>query len=198
MSEETFDSDAAGWAARDNTMSFSHSPGYIQGSFTSPTFPETDAFRVSTGDFDGDYLAAGALSWSFSFTALNVPPSDISVRFGGNSQFFFQPLSPTSGTSTYNVSLSYGSFWFGSGGESEFNSALSSVDFVEIQFTTSGSADQVYRLNSFELSGDPVSGPGGSGAIPEPGSSLFLIGGMILFAMRRWTGIGGSTDKRHA
>lgn len=190
---ETFDSSAAGWSARDSNMSFAHSSGHIQGTFTNPGFPQTDAFRVTTGSFVGDYLAAGAQSLSFEFQALNVAPSDISLRLFSSTQFFFIPLSPTMGTFNPSIPLTYSSSWFGSGGAAEFNQLLQDVTDVQIQFTTSGPDTQVYRLNSFTLSGnqvDPPPGPGsGLSAIPEPGSALFVVGGILLFAMRGLTGI---------
>lgn len=188
LTEETFDTNAAGWSDRDGNMSFSHSSGYIQATFANPEFPLTDAFRVTSGDFVGDYLAAGAQSINFSFQSLNVAPSDISFRLFGANHFFFIPLSPTAGTYNPTIPLTHSTSWFGSGGAFEFNQALASVDEIQIQFTTSGSGTQSFRLNSFELSGDqsdPPPGPGsGLGAIPEPGSSLFLVGALLLFALR--------------
>ena len=197
---ETFDSNAAGWSDRDGVMTFSHSAGYIQGTFTDPGFPQTDAFRVTTGSFVGDYLAAGAQSLSFEFQALTVAPSDISLRLFSSTEFFFIPLSPTLGTFNPSIPLTYSSSWFGSGGAAEFNQLLQDVTDVQIQFTTSGPDTQIYRLNSFTLSGDqtdPPPGPGGGlSAIPEPGSALFVMGGILLFALRGLTGVSQRTRSR--
>jgi hypothetical protein len=189
---EDFDPDAGGWVGRDGTMTFAHDPGmYLSGSFGASFFPQTDAFRIASGaNFLGDYPGAAPdplTQISFDLVAVNVLPSDLFIRIIDGANVFSYQFSPVNLSDTYVVNLVWSFGWSGIS-EAAFNAALSSVDAVEIQVTSSGFAAQTYYLDNVQtldtdLGGDP--GGGGGSAVPEPATITLLLMAFAMLTQRR-------------
>jgi hypothetical protein len=195
---EDFEGGANGWTDRDaGEMTVTHqasvgapASGAMQGVFAAQVFavPQTDAFIINSGtDFIGGY--AGITGFTFDLFALNVLPSDATLRLISGANTFFYTLNLAAmgvGVWTgFEVSLTYSSGWVG--GAAAFTAALASVDQVEVQLTRSGLAAQTYYLDNFGTTeqdfGDGGGGPGS--AVPEPDAlSLILVAGLLIFMSR--------------
>jgi hypothetical protein len=187
---EDFNGGANGWATRDGIMAVDNAVnGYLLGDFGPAFFPQTDAFRIDSGThFVGDYTTPGITQIRFSFTAVNVLPSDLFIRIIDGANVFSYQFNPVSFSATYVVDLAWSFGWNGLS-ESAFNTALTSVDAVEIQVTRSGNASQSYQLDNVETLDTDIGGGGpggGPSAVPEPQTlTLLLLAGVALFTVRR-------------
>jgi hypothetical protein len=195
---EDFEGGANGWTDRDaGEMTVTHqasvgapASGAMQGVFAGQVFavPQTDAFIINSGtDFLGGY--AGITGFTFDLFALNVLPSDATLRLISGANTFFYTLNLAAmgvGVWTgFEVSLTYSSGWVG--GAAAFNAALSSVDQVEVQLTRSGLAAQTYYLDNFATTDQDFGdgGGGGGSAVPEPDSlTLILFAGLLVLVAR--------------
>ena len=198
---ELFTAGANGWGDRDaGEMSVSHqasvgSPASaaMQGQFSASVLPMTDAFRIASGsDFVGNYTTYGngLTSIAFDLYADNVVPSDLFLRLVDGSNIYSYQLSLGSFSvdtwTTFSVELDYTYGWLGPGGATGFNTALTSVDALEIQLTRNGSSSQLYYLDNVQTLDDPLSGGGGDGsAVPEPSSLIFVALAALLVLNRR-------------
>lgn len=187
-------------------MAFSYAAGFgvsggsLQGTFAEQSglpSTETDAFRAgvaaSGGSLTGNYWddVPNFSSWTFNFYADDVLPSDIIVRFGNGVTTFMRNVLPqvTAVDAWLNVTvpLTYAG-WFG-GSANTFSNVLGNVTYVEVQFSRNGTGIQNFYLDNFALNGSGGGGPGGGGtAVPEPGTGLWILGGMgVLGGLRRRT-----------
>ncbi len=203
----TFDSSDEGWLDRDfNEMAvsfdsgFGNAAGSLRGVFDAQDvpMPETDAFRAggstAGGAFVGDYTAINAGEFTFSFYAADIRPSDLVLRLNGDGNTFFRSIgSQVSGVGrwyTVTVPLLWDASWVGAGA-SAFASALTGVNWIDIQVTRNGADGQTYYLDNFELKeGNQNNGGGGGGdpLVPEPELGLFaLCLGALLLARRMRT-----------
>lgn len=202
LSVETFGS-IANWQDRDvdemdvtYNAGFGNPAGSLQGSFLEQdiAFPETDAFRAgalfssSSGAFTGDYWTDVPTfgSWSFSFYADDVLPSDLIVRFGdGTSTFLRSGLAQVGAVDnwyTVTIPLTYAG-WVG-GSESAFSNALGNVTFVDVQVTRSGTSAQDYFIDNFALNAAVL----GGGAVPEPTTAGLLLASLAVLRAARKRG----------
>ncbi|MBW7908933.1 MAG: hypothetical protein H3C50_08475 [Kiritimatiellae bacterium] len=200
----TFDSNDEGWLDRDASEmavsfngSFGNGAGSLAGVFASqgiPT-PETDAFRAggstAGGAFAGDYTAVNAGEFVFSFYAEDVLPSDLVLRLNGGSGTFFRSVgAQVSGIGswyTVTVPLVWDASWVGSGAGA-FATALTAVNWIDVQVTRNGGDGQTYYLDNFELkeASESNNGGGGDPLVPEPQLGIFaLCLGALLLARRR-------------
>jgi hypothetical protein len=196
--QETFDTgNMAGWTDRtayDMTVTnsdFGYPGGSLVGTFGQQSIPspETDAFRAtsmsSVGAFVGDYWEdIGAFNgWQFSFYADDTLPSSLVLRFRGNSSVFFLSVSSQLADidTWYDVAVpaAYGSGWVG-GDEAAFSNALSSVEWVEVQVTRSGTMAQSYYMDNFDNGTWK-----GAMAIPEASVLMLCISGALLLHKTR-------------
>jgi hypothetical protein len=195
---EDFDPNPSNWVTRDGEMTVSHDPGnFMVGSFGASFLPQSDAFRIASGNFIGDYTS-GTMDHpltqiSFDLVAVNVLPSDLFIRIIGGANTFTYQFSPISMSATYVVNLAWSFGWSGLS-ESAFNAALASVDALEIQIGRSGSLAQNYYLDNVQtLNTDIGGGGGGDTVIPEPTTvSMFVFALGFLFGMRRFANHGSS------
>jgi hypothetical protein len=179
---EDFNPDANGWGGRDAIMNVTHDAGnfWMQGVFTSQFFPvpQTDAFVIDSGtDFLGNYVTPGITQISFDLVAMNFLPSDLFIRLIDGSKVFSYQFSPVNMSATYVVNLAWSFGWTGTS-ESDFNTALTSVDALEIQLTRNGMGEQIFRLDNVQTLNTDIGGGGGGGdsVVPEPGTlSLFAL-----------------------
>ncbi len=196
---EDFSSGAAGWSSRDGELSVSPfdngTDQYLVGNFGNSFLPQTDAFRIASGsDFLGDYTGSGLTQISFDFYAVNVLPSDLMIRIVDGSNAFTYQFNPLPGALlgswvTFTVDLAWSYGWSGLS-EASFNTALTSVDAVEIQVTRSGSGTQQYYLDNVQTLDTDISGGGGpGGVIPEPSTmALFVTAVGVMTVIRRKMG----------
>lgn len=200
---ETFTDGNDGWIDRDSgEMSVSHqasvgspSSAAMQGSFGASPLPMTDAFTINSGsDFVGDYTSYGngLTQISFDLYAETVLPSDLFIILvdGANTftyQFNLGSMMVDSWT-TFTVDLDWNAGWNGAS-EAAFDLALTSVDQLEIQLTRNGSGSQLFYLDDITTydsdSGGGEEGGGSGSAVPEPGTGLMILGGMMLLAVQR-------------
>ena len=196
LTTESFSGNDGSWVDRDGgemtvgyTGTAGNPSGSLQGSFDlqdSPS-PETDAFRAdafsSGGAFAGDYWTdvPGFSTWTFSFYADDVLPSDVIVRFGdGVSTFSYNVSAQVTALDTWTtvvVPLSYGS-WLG-GSATAFSNALGGVQFVDVQVSRSGTGAQDYFLDNFALNGPS------STSVPEPATAGLLLAAVGVLRLAR-------------
>jgi hypothetical protein len=181
---EEFDAGANGWGDRDpGEMTVSHDAGneWMVGSF-GPTFlPQIDAFVINSGtDFLGDYVTPGLTQIAFDLFAVNVLPSDLFIKIIDGANVFSYQITPINAMSweTYTVNLLWSAGWIGLN-EAAFNSALTSVDSIEIQLTRNGVGSQSYYLDNIQTLDTELGDPGAPGSIPEP-NTLHQV---LLFAL---------------
>jgi len=189
---EDFDPDESGWVDRDaGEMSVSHDAGndWMVGTFGASFLPQSDAFRIITGsNFLGDYVTPGLTQIRFDLYAVNVLPSDVLIRIIDGANTFTYQFNPvnlaTWDTFTVNLAWSFG--WSGLS-EAAFNSALTSVDALEIQIARSGSGAQSYYLDNVETLNTDIGGGGGDTVIPEPATmSMFILALGFFTGIRRF------------
>ena len=200
LGTETFGS-LSGWQDRDAgemavsfNAGFGNSAGSLQGSFLAQeeASPDTDALRAtaasSSGGFTGDYWTdvPGFASWSFSFYADDVLPSDLLIRFSdGVNTFVRSTLSQVVAQDawhTVTVPLTYAG-WLG-GSASAFSNALSNVTYIDVQLTRNGTAAQDYFVDNFALNG----GSGGGASVPEPSTAGLLLASVAVLRAARKRG----------
>lgn len=197
---EDFEGGANGWGDRDSgemgvtyqSSVGSPASGAMQGAYNSQGFPipQTDAFSITSGaNFVGDYTSYGngLTQISFDLYAEDIIPSDVFIRLVDGSNVFTYQLSlalmgvDTWTTFTVNLGWAYG--WNGAS-EAAFNSALTSVDALEIELTRSGSGSQLYYLDNIQTLDDDLPPPSSS-AVPEPGEGLLFFGVMVMLGIKR-------------
>jgi len=181
VTTEDFSTDI-GVTDRDGIINATYDGGndWMTGSFSLQMFPvpQQDAFVITDPDFTGDYSGNGVTQFSFQMFAVNVVPSDLFIRIVDGANVFSYQFNPIIGMlnnwQTFTVDLAYSFGW--SGGESAFNTALTSVDSIEIQITRSGTAAQEYRLDNLQTFDTPLNNGGGGGpsAVPEPNTISFV------------------------
>ena len=197
LATENFTGSNAGWVERDPVggMTYSYNAGFgsggagsLQGTFATQAlaFVQTDAFRAtnssSSGSFVGDYANATSYDgFRFDFYADTVLPSDLLVRFRGNGSTFFVSVLPQYNQvgqwHSISVPLSYDFGWIG-GSSATFSNALANVSWVEVGFSRSGTSQQSFFMDNFQLTNDLM-------MIPEPGSGLLVFAGFGLIMARR-------------
>ena len=180
---EDFNSNLAstGWEDRDFgemqvtwNSTFGDSAGSLQGRYATQGFPapQTDAWHIDgagdSANYMGNYWTPQNLQgFYFDFYSSNAVPSDMTFRLSDGTNTFQFSLTPQLGTTnawtTVYVPLNYDLGWYG-GSEAAFSNALTSVQFIEIQTTRSGSANQYYFIDNFTLSNEV----GLFAVIPEP------------------------------
>jgi len=189
---EEFNSDV-GVASRDGIMTVGYDGGndWVTGSFPLQGFsiPQTDALVVNSAEFTGSY--AGLTKISFQMYAVNVLPSDLFIRIIDGANVFSYQFNPIAGMlnnwQTFTVDLAW-SYGWGGPSEAAFNTALTSVDQVEIQLSRNTTAFQEFRLDNMQTLDTPLDGGGGGGpsAVPEPNTiSLLLFVIIVGVALRR-------------
>ena len=191
---EEFNSDV-GVSGRDGVMTVGYDGGndWMTGSFPVQgfAFPQTDAFVVDSAEFTGDYSGNGLTQISFQMYAVNVLPSDLFIRIIDGANVFAYQFSPIAGMlnnwEEFTVDLAWSFGWSGLS-EAAFNSALTSVDQIEIQLSRNASSFQEYRLDRMQTL-DTLLDPGGGGgpsAVPEPNTiSLLLFMVVVGVSLRR-------------
>lgn len=194
---EDFNSGTAGWTSLDGFMTVSASGSQeLQGDWGASPFPPiVDAFSITSandtgGNFTGDLTGAGVTQISFDFKAVNVLPSDLFIRIiDGANTFFYQFNVPVAVNNweTFIVDLawSYGAGWSGPS-EAAFNTALTSVDRIDIQFTRGGQDAETYLVDNVTTYDTVLGDPGAPGVVPEPAViSMFISALFVLVAGRR-------------
>ncbi len=188
---EDFDDGANGWGTRDGEMTVAHDGGneWMQGSFGASFLPQNDAFRISSGsNFTGDYSGNGLTQIRFELFSEDVLPSDLFFRMIAGADIFeyqFATINNLNNWQSFTLNLVWSFGWSGPG-EAQFNSALTSVDAIEIQLTRNGTGVQNYYLDNVETLDTELGDPGAPGAVPEPVSvGLFAMGVVFLLAVRR-------------
>ena len=180
-----------GVASREGIMSVVHDGGndWMTGSFSAQgfAFPQTDALVINDGNFTGSY--AGLTQIRFQMFAVNVLPSDLFIRIIDGANVFSYQFNPIAGMfnswETFTVDLAWSYGWSGVS-EAAFNTALTSVDQIEIQLSRNGSGAQVFRLDNVETLDTLLSGGGGPSAVPEPNTmSLIFLIAAFLVSIRR-------------
>lgn len=197
---ENFTGGANGWGDRDSgemTVSHQASVGVpasaaMQGSFASQgvNIPQTDAFRISSGaDFVGNYTTKGngLTQIQFDLYADDIVPSDLFIRLidGSNTfsyQFNLGSFAINTWT-TFSINLTWSAGWSGLS-EGAFNTALTSVDALEIQLTRNNTGAQLYYLDNITTLDTDLGGGGGGSAVPEPGTGLLFLGFATLLYVR--------------
>jgi hypothetical protein len=195
---EDFSSDPSpNFGSRDSEMTVSHSAGTMLGEFAAQDVPffESDAFRVDDNPWIGDYgtLYPSFTQFSFDFLSVNVLPSTFILRISDGTTTFIRNLLPQVGSvgvwsTGIAVPLMYDASWLG-GSSAQFDAALASVSFIDIQIGRAGADLQQYQIDNFALLDDPIDPGGGGGpgsAVPEPNAVSFLaVAALLLYAMRR-------------
>jgi len=188
---EEFNSDV-GVYSRDSIMTVGYDAGndWMTGSFALQGFPipQTDAFVVDSAEFTGSY--AGLTQLRFQMYAVNVLPSDLFIRIIDGANVFsyqFNPINSMDGNwGTFTVDLAWSFGWSGLS-EAAFNTALTSVDQIEIQLSRNTGSFQEYYLDNVEtLDTELGGGGGGPSAVPEPTTmSMLLFVVIVGFVLRR-------------
>jgi hypothetical protein len=192
---ESFGSGSAGWVDRDplemNVLpSVFGNPGFsLEGTFSllgSPSI-QTDAFRAtaasSSGNFVGDYASLPDFSgWRFDFVAQTILPSDLNFRISDGANIFTWAVSPAELSVNYwrtvFVPAEFSAGWIGAGA-TQFNTALTNLQWMEIQVTRNGLSAQKFNIDNVEVL-DFIPMP-----LPEPDTLSFLLIGALIFMMRR-------------
>ncbi len=188
---EDFETDI-GVVNRDGIMTVTHDAGneWMVGSFPLQGFPipQSDAFVIDSAQFTGSY--AGLTQIRFQMYAVNVLPSDLFIRIIDGANVFSYQFNPIAGMfnnwQTFTVDLAWSFGWSGPS-ELDFNTALTSVDQIEIQLSRNTGVLQEYHLDNLEtLNTDLGGGGGGPSAVPEPSTiSMLLFVVMLGLIMRR-------------
>jgi hypothetical protein len=189
---EEFPNDAAGWTTRDGEMTVSHDNvnDWLVGSYAASFLPQSDAFTINTGaNFIGDYTSGTTnhplTQIRFDLYAVNVLPGDLFIRLidGANTfSYQFTPMQAAGiGFETFTVNLAWSFGWSGLS-ESAFNTALTSVDAIEIQLSRSGIGVQSYYLDNVETLNSDI---GGSGVIPEPSTISLMVSALFVISLDR-------------
>ena len=192
---------SAGYYALIGNPSLSGSFGASFGPQDVPS-PQTDAIRISGASSSGDYASAlgknyfsaysgfipSTATFSFHFYSDTVAPSDL--RF-----FLTDSLDNTYGRSisgvtstgswqTVTVNLDYNG-WIG-GDDLTYSNLFTSLSFIDIQITRNDTMDQSFFVDNFSLNYQLETDPGGGGepgdAIPEPGTTQFLVLGLVFLS----------------
>ena len=192
---EEFTGGANGWDTRDGVMAVSHDNGngWMQGDFGVSFLPQTDSFRIDSGtDFLGDYTTPGITQIRFDLFAVNVLPSDLFIRLIDDANVFSYQFTPTQsagiGFETFTVNLAWSYGWSGLS-ELAFNTALTSVDAIEVQIGRNGFGAHSFHLDNVEtLDTDLGGGGGGPSAVPEPNTfSLIMLISIAVLSLNRKT-----------
>lgn len=193
---ETFDSGSAGWTTRDGEMSVNHDAGndWLVGDYSATFLPQADAFRIASGsNFTGNYTSGSTnhplTQLQFDLFAADISPSFMFMRLISGANMFSYQYSLTGNVGvwdTYTVDLVWSAGWIGVS-ESLFNSALTSVDAIEIEITRNTPVAQSYYLDNVETLNTELGDPGGPATvIPEPSvMNLVFSGIVVLMAARR-------------
>ncbi|HMP75090.1 MAG TPA: hypothetical protein PKE12_02225 [Kiritimatiellia bacterium] len=202
---EDFEADP-NWVDRDpaemnvvwnNTFGYLSS-GSLEGTFPLQVIPspETDAMRItgasSGGDYAGNYYTSypgfepDTASFTFYFFSEDVLPSDLRFRIGNGTDLFSRSLTAQASLigswQQITVDLGYAG-WLG-GSDAQFSNLFTSVTFIDIQIARSGSDAQSFYVDNFSLNYN-LDDPGGGGpgdAVPEPGTTQFLLLGLMFLS----------------
>ncbi len=186
---EEFNLNAAGWGDRDSgemAVSYDGTNDRMVGSFAASFLPMSDAFRITSGNFMGDYVTPGLTQISFGLVAANVLPSDLFIRIFSGADLFTYQFNPVSLSDTYVVNLDWSAGWNGLN-EAAFNAALTSVTALEIQIARNGSGAQSYYLDNVQTLDTNLGGGNGGSAVPEPTMvSMFVLAVAVFSGLRRY------------
>ena len=187
---EEFNVNAAGWGDRDSgemAVTYDATNDRMVGSFAASFLPMSDAFRITSGNFMGDYVTPGLTQISFNLVAANVLPSDLFIRIFSGSDLFTYQFNPVNLSDTYVVNLDWNAGWNGLN-EAAFNAAITSVTALEIQIGRNGSGAQSYYLDNVQTLDTDLGGGGGGSAVPEPNMvSMFVLAVAVFSGLRRYT-----------
>ncbi len=187
---EEFNVNAAGWGDRDAgemSVSYDATNDRMVGSFAVSFLSMSDAFRITSGNFMGNYVTPGLTQISFDLVAANILPSDLFLRIFSGSDLFTYQFNPVSLSATYVVNLDWSAGWNGLS-EAAFNAALTSVTALEIQIARNGSGAQSYYLDNVQTLDTDLGGGDGSSAVPEPTMvSMFVLAVAVFSGLRRYT-----------
>lgn len=177
---DDFSTDSGAWSSRDpDEMSFAISGGAMSGTFAAQDdepFPETDAFRLSSGLLTGDLSSSGLTYWSFNFVAENILPSDLVFRINDGVNTFFKVLPVYSGLMVVTLDGA----WVGG----DVTTALNSVEWIDIQITRNQEAAQTYTIDNFAMNSGEA--PVVTSTVPEPSAvSMLVFAAILLVVLRR-------------
>lgn len=193
---ETFTGSAPGtFNGRDGTFS---TVGYsgtnnFEGSFAAQTIfsPEVDAIRITESTFFQNYATVygptyTTFNWTLDFIAQDIAPSTFNIYFGNATDTFLYSvaLTPVIGLNSFTINLSSGNWIGGPGSYSSYN--LSSMTYIDIQYSRNGTGAQQFFLDNMALNGFEGGGGGGGGAVPEPNTLVLVaFAGVVLLTIRR-------------
>ncbi|HMP77320.1 MAG TPA: PEP-CTERM sorting domain-containing protein [Kiritimatiellia bacterium] len=196
---EQFNSGDEGWSGSGfddsgHDAGQGNGPGALYGTMDAPSmfFPQVGIFHADGGSsllgggsaFTGSYPAVSATGINFDFLAQDVLPSGLALVINGAGHTFTYGLSVPlylDTWTTYSIPLFYSGSWAPLSMSSEFSLALQSIQYVEVRVLSSGTSQQTYYLDNFELSGELDLMP----AVPEPASGLLFMGLIAIVIARR-------------
>ncbi len=146
----------------------SEEPGPGFGTFVSPVF-----------DFSPDepYTITSVV---FDFYYASTAPSWLVIQIGSGSFSIYRALTWINGVNTLHLFSSAG--W--SGDTAQFNTIMTDLTFVELSVGRSGSEEQSFSLQHFQIMTDEIPSP--PSAIPEPNTiSLILLLVLVFLFIRR-------------
>lgn len=194
LTTEFFNTDPGTVVNRDGNMIVNHNGTNMSGAFASQPFPlpEVDAFSITHPSFMGDYTGSGLTQIAFDMFASTVAPSVLSlILIDGANVFTYQFASLagiTTTFTTFTADLLWSAGWSGVS-EAAFNTALTSIDEIQIEIARNTTAAQVYYLDNLQTLGGGGPGPGPS-AVPEPNVvNLLLFVAMLSLAARRYVAL---------
>ncbi len=188
---EDFSSDI-GVSSRDGEMTVTYDGGndWMSGSFALQGFPvpQTDAFVVDSADFTGDYVTPGITQIQLQMYAVNILPSDLFIRLVDGTNTFSHQFTPLAGMfqnwQTFTADLVWSAGWNGPS-EVAFNSALLSVDQIEIQLTRNSGIAQTYYFDNLQTLDTELDPGDVETAIPESRTLSMLLLSVILISLVR-------------
>lgn len=176
--------DSSGWEGLTGEAVFTEDTGFIQLAFnTGATVGFLDGFRALSGTADselfGNYSDRDVTGIQLDFFG-TAAPEETQLTLSGGGEFIARTFSysaiGTIAPFTFNLGSSSG--WMEST-VGAFNTVITSVDEIQVSVNNTTAGEQTFRLHEFSLLDTPI-----AAAIPEPGSSLFVLGAAVLFLSR--------------